>query len=55
MAPHTLTTLENELETRKLWAPKVKGVKNSKKQSTEHYKADSQALKFSFCMLFFYY
>jgi len=23
---------------RKLWAPKVKGVKNSKKQTIEHYK-----------------
>jgi hypothetical protein len=37
-ASDTITIVENELEMRKLWYPKVKGVKNSKIQTTEHYK-----------------
>jgi hypothetical protein len=31
--------VENRLEMRKLSPPKVKGVKNSKKQITKHYKS----------------
>jgi hypothetical protein len=30
--------VENGLEMRKLWPPKVQGVKNSKKQVTKHNK-----------------
>jgi hypothetical protein len=40
-----LKMIKNGLELRKLWAPKVKGVKTSKKQTTECYKADSQSPK----------
>jgi hypothetical protein len=36
-ASDALIVLKNELETRKLRSPKVEGVKNSKKQTTEHY------------------
>jgi hypothetical protein len=36
---------------KKLWAPKVEGVKNSKKKTIEHYKADSQSpKKFRVCL-----
>ncbi len=35
----TLTIFEKGLEMRKLQPPKVKGVKNSKKQTTEHYQS----------------
>jgi hypothetical protein len=31
---NTSTIIENELEMRKLWPPKVKGVNNSKKKTT---------------------
>jgi hypothetical protein len=34
-----LIFFKNGLEMRKLCSPKVEGVKNSKKQTTEHYKA----------------
>jgi len=40
-ASNTLTIVENILEMRKLRPPKVKGVKNFKKQTTKHYKANS--------------
>jgi len=33
---------KNEIEMRKLWPPKVEKVKNSKKQTTEGTKANSQ-------------
>jgi len=38
-ASDTLTIVKNSLEMTKLRSPKVKGVKNSKNQTTEHYKA----------------
>jgi hypothetical protein len=50
-----LTIVKNELEMRKLQPLKIKGVKNSKKQTTKHYKGwflNSQKL---FCMLLYYY
>jgi len=34
----TLTIIENGLEMRKLWPPKVKGGQELKKQTTKHYK-----------------
>jgi len=34
-----LKIIKNGIELRKLWPPKVKGVKNSKKQTTKHYKS----------------
>jgi hypothetical protein len=37
-ASDTLTIIKNELGIRKLRPPKVKGFKNSKTQTTEHYK-----------------
>ncbi len=44
-ASNTQTIVENGSEMRKLWPPKVKGVKNSKKQTIEHHKASSQTPK----------
>jgi len=38
-ASGALKIIKNGLELRKLWSLKVKGVKNSKKQTTEHFKA----------------
>jgi len=35
----TLKIVKNILELRKLWPPKVEGVKNSEKQTTKQYKA----------------
>jgi len=40
-ASNTLRIVENKLEMRKLWPPKVKGVKNSKKKLLNTTKADS--------------
>jgi hypothetical protein len=54
-APHTNTIVKNGLEMRKLRPPKVKGVKNSKKQTTKHYKGwFSNTQKFP-CMSFYCY
>jgi hypothetical protein len=40
-ASNTLKIVENKLEMRKLWAPKVKGVKNSEKKPFNTTKANS--------------
>jgi hypothetical protein len=45
---NTLTIIENILEMRKLQPPKVKGVKNSKNQTTKHYKGRFSNIKFLF-------
>jgi len=47
----TLKIIKNGFEIRILQPPQVEGVKNSKKQTTKHYKAGSQTLKkfLSFC------
>jgi hypothetical protein len=37
-ASNTLTIVENRLKMGKLQPPRVKGVKNSTKQTTKHYK-----------------
>jgi hypothetical protein len=39
VASNTSTIVENIFKMRKLWPHKVKGVKNSKEQTTEHYKS----------------
>jgi hypothetical protein len=39
---NTLAIIKTGLEMRKLWPPKVKGVKNSKKEPLNTMKADSQ-------------
>jgi hypothetical protein len=43
---NTLTIVENILKMRKLWPPKVKGVKNSKNQTTKHYKGRFSNIQF---------
>jgi hypothetical protein len=35
---NTLKIIEKRLKMRMLWPPKIKGVKNSKEQTTKHYK-----------------
>jgi hypothetical protein len=37
--------VKNRLELRKLWPLLVERVKNTKKQTTEHYKADTRSPK----------
>jgi hypothetical protein len=51
-ASKALKIIKNELKMRKLQPLKVKGVKNSKKQITEHYKAGSQRPKKFFICCF---
>jgi hypothetical protein len=45
MHPVQYKSSTNELELRQLWPPKEEGVKNSEKQTVQHYKADSQTPK----------
>jgi hypothetical protein len=52
---NTLTIIENELEMRKLWPPKLKGVNNSKKQTIEHYKGCFLNTQKVPCVLFYCY
>jgi hypothetical protein len=44
-ASDALKIIKNRLKLRKLWPPKLKGVKNSKNKITEQQKASSQTLK----------
>jgi hypothetical protein len=46
----TLTIVENGLKMRKLRPPKLKGAKNSRNQTTEHYKGGPEHLKNSLCV-----
>jgi hypothetical protein len=41
----TLTIIQNKLEMRELWAPKLKGVKNSKNKSSNTTKVSFQTFK----------
>jgi len=47
----TLTIFEKGLEMRKLQPPKVKGVKNSKNQATQHYQNQFLNTQKNPCML----
>jgi hypothetical protein len=49
----TLTILKNGLEMRKLKYLEVKRVKNSKKQTIEHYKDQFPNIQKILCMLFY--
>jgi hypothetical protein len=55
VAFNTLTIVENRLKMRMLWAPKIKGVKNSKEQTTKHYKYQFPDTQKVLYMLFCYY
>jgi hypothetical protein len=48
----TLTIVENGLEMRKLWPPKVKGVKNSKNKPSNTTKVNSRTPKKIFVCCF---
>ncbi len=52
-ASNKLRIIENRLEMRKLWPPKVKGVKNSKKKTIEQYKGQFLNIQKFHFMLFF--
>jgi hypothetical protein len=56
-ASNTIRIVKNGLEMRKLWSPKVKGVRNSKK-TIEHYKGrflDTQKVPFMLVFLLLKY
>jgi hypothetical protein len=50
-----LKIIKNGIGLRKLWPPKVEGVKNSKEQTTECYKGQFLNTQKIPCMLFYYY
>jgi hypothetical protein len=52
---NTLKIVKNKLEMKKLWSPKVKGVKNLEKKTIEHYKGRFlNTLKVPFTLFFCY-
>ncbi len=54
-ASDTLTIVENALEMRKLQPPKVKGMKNAKKQTIKSYQSQFPNTQAILCMLLCYF